>query len=83
MFIMWAGTIVVMSAIIVHETYAFGGNTAYDEHRREFLNFLLTSASNPFVANAYGEYRNHGRHAIIKSIHDPQLRDYTNPLLPK
>ena len=84
MFVIWAATIVIISVIIVHETYAFSGNTLYDEHRREFLNFLLTSAAvNPFVANAYGEDGNHERHSTIKSIHDPQLRDYTNPMLPK
>ena len=86
MFIMWAGTIVVISVIIVDETYAFSGNTVYDEHRREFVNFLLTTSwssmavCNPFVANAVED---HVKHTTIKSIHDPQLRDYTNPLLPK
>lgn len=58
--------------ITVNEVYAFSGsNIAYDEQRREFLSFLLTTSSvltvNPLICDAK----------------DHHLRDYANPALPK
>ena len=77
--------------LIIHnnifQTYAFGYcnsvTSSYydcDKQRREFLNILISSSAvitNPLIANSAERVQQ-----TYSSIHDPQLREYTNKLLP-
>ena len=73
----------------IFQTYAFAycnSVSSYydcDKQRREFLNILISSSAvitNPLIANS--AEREDTIIQTYSSIHDPQLRDYTNKLLP-